>query len=126
MAASVRATGGRDQITQVASSTSGLYTLSISKVAALPIPVCSIEESLLISEEIDRCFSNIAIAEKVIEQEVTRSNALRQSILKRAFSGKLVPQDPSDEPASKLLERLKVQRSTEIPRGRKPRQTNIF
>lgn len=36
---------------------------------------------------------------------------LRQSILKRAFSGKLIPQDPSDEPASELLARIQTERT---------------
>jgi type I restriction enzyme, S subunit len=46
-----------------------------------------------------------------------RATALRQSILKRAFEGKLVPQDPTDEPASVLLDRIRQQRETEAANG---------
>ena len=50
-------------------------------------------------------------AEETICQSVQRSQSLRQSILKRAFEGKLVPQDPNDEPAEKLVERIKEERA---------------
>ena len=43
---------------------------------------------------------------KEIDANLTRAEALRQSILKQAFSGKLVPQDPNDEPAQALLDRI--------------------
>ena len=49
--------------------------------------------------------------------------ALRQSVLKRAFEGRLVPQDPADEPASVLLERLRAEREAERKR-RKRRPAN--
>jgi type I restriction enzyme S subunit len=52
-----------------------------------------------------------------------RSSALRQSVLRSAFSGELVPQDPADEPAPALLERIAAERATssaEAPkRGRR-------
>jgi type I restriction enzyme S subunit len=48
-------------------------------------------------------------ASVAIEEEVRRADALRQSILKAAFAGKLVPQDENDEPASVLLERIRAE-----------------
>ena len=49
--------------------------------------------------------------EAEIDAALNRAGALRQSILKKAFSGRLVPQDPGDEPAYALLEQIKAERA---------------
>ena len=107
---------GRNSIEKVASSTSGLYTLSISKVASLPIPLPPLAEQEQIVLLVEERLSQIDSAVKTIDAELIRSKRLRQSILKRAFEGKLVPQNPKDEPASVLLERIKASKETEQPK----------
>ncbi|WP_434613861.1 hypothetical protein [Tabrizicola sp. M-4] len=58
---------------------------------------------------------------RTIEIELQRITALRQSILKKAFAGELVPQDPADEPATQLLQRLLEERiaTPHVPKKRK-------
>jgi len=55
---------------------------------------------------LNRQFSAIDRALVDIDDNLSKSESLRQSILKKAFSGQLVPQDSNDEPASVLLERI--------------------
>ena len=94
----------------MASSTSGLYTLSVSKVSDIPIPLPPLAEQHRIVAEVERRLSIIQRAEATVEASLKRAERLRQSILKQAFSGRLVPQDPNDEPASALLERIRAER----------------
>ncbi|MBN1627189.1 MAG: restriction endonuclease subunit S [Deltaproteobacteria bacterium] len=65
--------------------------------------------------------SRLSVCDKIeegIEHSLRQAESLRQSILKKAFEGKLVPQDPSDEPASKLLERIRADRDKQAAEQR--------
>ena len=81
------------------------------------IPLPSIKEQKYIVEKIQVCLSVSDEIEIVIEGSIKQAERLRQSILKRAFDGKLVPQDPEDEPADKLLERIKAEKMNIKSRG---------
>ena len=102
---------GSSKVLNSASSTSGLYTLSVSKVSNIPVPLPPLTEQLRIVAEVERRLSIIQQAEAAVAASLKRAERLRQSILKQAFSGKLVPQDPNDEPASVLLERIRAERA---------------
>ena len=73
-------------------------------------PLCTLAEQNQIVHFLDRISNLCDELDRRIESEIRRSDSLRQSVLGRAFSGQLVPQDPSDEPASVLLDRIKAER----------------
>ena len=100
----------------VASSTSGLYTLSTAKVKSIPIPLAPLPEQRRIAEEVDQQLEKHSRLEQSIRHALDRLRAARRSVLAVAFSGQLVPQDPTDEPASVLLERIAASRMTKPKR----------
>lgn len=99
---------GRKFIVRAASSTSGLHTLSISKVEGLFVPLCSGDEQAEAIAELESKLSEADQLDQTLATALQQADALRQSILKKAFSGQLVPQDPNDEPAAALLERIRT------------------
>ena len=81
----------------------------ILRTIVFPLP--PLAEQLRIVAEVARILSIINDLDDAIKTNLRRADKLRQAILKRAFEGKLVPQDPNDEPASILLERIRAERS---------------
>jgi type I restriction enzyme S subunit len=105
----------------------GRPVLSLENVQNIPIPLPPLAEQHKIVSEIESRLSIADNLEKIVDQSLKHSDTLRQSILKRAFEGKLVPQDPTDEPADKLLERIrkeKAKREAENRREKKHRNKN--
>ncbi len=103
---------GRKFIVRAASSTSGLHTLSISKVEGLFVPLCPSNEQVEVVAELESKLSEADQLDQTLATALQQADALRQSILKKAFCGQLVKQDKNDEPATALLERIRAERSS--------------
>ena len=102
---------GRAFIEQNAASSAGQNNVSLTLIHTMPIPLPPLAEQRRIVADVERRLSVVQQTEAAVEASLARAERrLRQSILKQAFSGKLVPQDPDDEPASALLERIKTER----------------
>ena len=89
---------------------SGLQHIHLEDLRADCIPLAPLTEQQRIVAEVERRLSVVDQMEAAVDSGLKRAERLRQAILKRAFEGRLVPQDPNDEPASVLLERIRAER----------------
>lgn len=85
--------------------------LSGALIKDMVIALPPLEETERIVTEVERQMSFIEACEQTVDVGLDRSAALRRSVLKAAFEGRLVPQDPTDEPASVLLARIRNERA---------------
>ena len=96
--------------------------LNLQILRSIAVPLPPIEEQMFLGKRLASQFESAAIQIDALEISLKQSTAQRQNILKAAFSGRLVPQDPSDEPAGELLARIRGERATQQmlkkPRGR--------
>lgn len=99
--------------------------INANKLIQYPFPYCSLNEQEEVVREME---SRLSVAEKLeqeIEDGLRQAEALRQSLLKKAFEGGLVPQDPNDEPASVLLERIKAEKAKLKQKTRKQKKVAV-
>ena len=100
-------------------TTAGQSGVSGDDIKNIPVPFCSTDEQIQIVEELESKLSEVDQLDQTITTSLQQAEALRQSILKKAFSGQLVSQDPHDEPASALLARIKAERADVATKPRK-------
>ena len=100
----------RRQIEGAARTTAGIYKINQGHILNFMVPLCSSGEQAVVVNRLSAALSAIDAIEAEVNNQLSKADAFRQSILKNAFSGQLVPQDPSDEPASVLVDRIKAER----------------
>ena len=117
--------GGRGQLDKEAYG-AGKPGLNLQQLSAVTVPLPSIHEIYELMKQVSKHLNSTTEQEFAIAASFKQSTAQRQNILKAAFSGHLVPQDPSDEPASELLARIRAERAAQQavtkPRGRKAKE----
>lgn len=84
-------------------------------VANIPVPVPTLAEQERIVAEIESRFERADALEAAVDRALNDAEKLKQAVLKKAFSGELVHQNPDDEPASVLLARIRAARASELP-----------
>lgn len=83
--------------------------INTSQLKDCQVPIPPVSEQVEIVSKLSAIMSVAEVADAQVDTNLRRADRLRQSILKQAFSGQLAPQDPNDEPASVLLERMRAQ-----------------
>lgn len=111
---------GIEKLAKSAATTSGLYTLSIRKIARIPVPVAPLEEQIAVVDMFTPALEEQERQTAAAQLSLNQTAAQRKNILKAAFTGKLLPQNPNDEPASTLLGEIQAKRAAR----EKPKKSN--
>lgn len=93
--------------------------LHLIEIRDFKIPICSRTEQEIIVSHLEKDLSILKSLEQTVEISLKKAETLRQSILQKAFEGKLTPQNPSDEPASKLLKRIQAEKVKYLDKKKK-------
>lgn len=101
---------GRQWLEARAASSAGQHNISLSTLLTMPVPLPPMAEQTraleLLASNMEPCDEQ----EEAVKRSLNQAAAQRKNLLKAAFAGQLVPQDPADEPASALLARIRAER----------------
>lgn len=112
---------GREWFFRRATQSVNLASINQTVLRSLPVPLPPLREQQHIVRRLANASGSAETAGSEFTHQLNRATILRQSILKRAFEGGLVPQDPADEPASVLLERIRAERQAKRKRNNRRR-----
>lgn len=117
-------TFGKTWFQNAGKQTTNLASINMTMLRIFPVPLGPADEQRELLKQLDLQIEQIDQQEQAIELGLKQSNSQRQNILRTAFSGELVLQDPNDEPASVLLERIRTERAERAkqPKVRKAKQ----
>lgn len=101
----------RYEQTRRGSSGNNQPALNKSIIESMPLPLPTLAEMKQIVATLTELLEQLDQLQSAVEASLKQSTAQRQNLLRAAFSGRLVPQDPADEPASALLERIRAARA---------------
>lgn len=118
---------GRSLLIQDAKWAVNQASINQQDVRRTPVPLPPAAEQVMVVATLREQLGAAIEQGQAIDLSLKQSTAQRQNILRAAFAGQLVPQDPNDEPASVLLERIRAERAQQAlikkPRTRKPKET---
>tara|TARA_B100001540_G_C15816709_1_gene647926 strand:- start:803 stop:2149 length:1347 start_codon:yes stop_codon:yes gene_type:complete len=112
---------GRRQLNDFAYG-AGKPGLNLDNIRSVDVLFPEIDEQRQVVQKIKELLSVEENVTFSIDAELIRIETLRQSILKKAFSGQLVPQDPNDEPAAVLLERIRAESGAQNTARKMPKR----
>ena len=117
----------KDYFFNNASQTVNLASINMTTLGKLPIAIPPIAEQKAICDKVNKAFKILDSLRSSYQLTIEEINQLDRSILAKAFRGELVPQDPNDEPAAVLLDRIRAEReqtSTPKQRGKTTRKNS--
>ncbi|GAU67871.1 type IV restriction endonuclease Mrr [Streptomyces sp. NBRC 110611] len=101
--------------------TTNIAHLSAKRLKAVEFPIPPMAEQKKLVQLCEERMASLDTLDRELEKAELRSRHLRQALLSHAFAGRLVPQDPDDEPASELLARIQAERATRAAQAKPKR-----
>lgn len=99
--------------------------LTLFQINDIPIPICPLAEQELIVAELESQYTILENVKETIIKKLSQIEVLKQSILSKAFTGNLVPQNSNDKPASALLKKIKEEQLGFLPKVKKVKNKMI-